>query len=75
MREGRTAHEHPQVVVTAEYRHGTLVPLLREMGLQEGIRVTSRYESLTGEPYGTPWNQPAAHPGGPLRPQQMGATD
>lgn len=143
MREGRTAHERPQVVVTAEYRHGTLVevvisnigrgdaknvtfefsapmessvsyrrdsevvplselphsrdglnylapgaeiaivwdnhanlvPLLREMGLQEGIRVTSRYESLTGEPYGTPWNQPAAHPGGPLRPQQMGATD
>ena len=25
MREGRTAHERPQVVVTAEYRHGTLV--------------------------------------------------
>ena len=123
MREGRTAHERPQVVVTAEYRHGTLVevvisnigrgdtknvtfefsapmessvsyrrdsevvplselphfrdgmnylapgaeiatvwdhhanlvPLLRDMGLQEGITVISRYESLTGEPYETLW--------------------
>ena len=46
------------------------------MGLQEGIRVTSRYESLTGEPYGTPWTiNPLLIPGGPLRPQQMGATD
>jgi hypothetical protein len=123
MRESRTAHERPQVVVTAEYRHGTLVevvisnigggaaknvtfefstpmessvsyrrdsevvplselphfkeglpflapgaeistvwdyhanlvPLLREMGLQEGITVTSRYESLIGEVYETHW--------------------
>jgi hypothetical protein len=28
MREGRTAHERPQVVVTAEYRHGTLVEVV-----------------------------------------------
>jgi hypothetical protein len=123
LREGRTAHERPQVVVTAEYRHGTLVevvisnigrgdaknvtfefsapmessvsyrrdsevvplselphfrdgliylapgaeistvwdhhanlvPLLREMGLQEGITVISRYESLTGDSYETLW--------------------
>jgi hypothetical protein len=123
LREGRTAHERLQVVVTAEYRHGTLVevvisnigrgdaknvtfefsapmessvsyrrdsevvplselphfrdglnylapgaeistvwdhhanlvPLLREMGLQEGITVTSRYESLTGDSYETLW--------------------
>ena len=133
MREGRTAHERPQVVVTAEYRHGALVevvianigrgdaknltfefsapmessvshrrdsevvplrelphfrdgmsylapgaeiatvwddhqnlvPLLREMGLQEGITVTSRYESLTGESYETPWTiNPLLIPGG-----------
>ena len=31
------------------------MPLLREMGLQEGITVTSRYESLTGESYETLW--------------------
>ena len=144
MREGRTAHERPQVVVTAEYRHGTLVevvianigrgdaknvtfefsapmessvsyrrdseviplselphfrdglnylapgaeiatvwdnhvnlvPLLREMGLQEGITVTSRYESLTGEPYETLWTiNPLLIPGGLYAPQQTGATD
>ncbi len=123
MRESRTAHERPHVVVTAEYRHGSLVevvisnigrgdaknvtfefsapmessvsyrrdsevvplselphfkdglnflapgaeistvwdhhanlvPLLRDMELQEGITVISRYESLTGEPYETLW--------------------
>jgi hypothetical protein len=152
MREGRTAHERPRLVVTAEYRHGTLVevvisnigrgdaknvtfefsapteslfsapmegsvsyrrdsevvplselphfrdglnylapgaeiaivwdnhanlvPLLREMGLQEGIRVTSRYESLTGESYETLWTiNPLLIPGGLYAPQQMGATD
>ncbi len=144
MREGRTAHERPQVVVTAEYRHGTLVevvisnigrgdaknvtfkfsapmessvsyrrdsevvplselphlrdglnylapgaeistvwdhhanlvPLLREMGLEEGITVTSRYESLTGESYETLWTiNPLLIPGGLYAPQQMGATD
>ena len=133
MREGRIAHERPQVVVTAEYRHGTLVeviianigrgdarnitfefsapvessvsyrrdseviplselphfkeglsylapgaeiatvwdqhhnlvPLLRKMGLQEGITVVSRYESLTGEPYETSWTiNPLLIPGG-----------
>ncbi len=132
MREARTAHERPQVVVSAEYRHGTLievvisnigrgaaeditfefsaplessvsyrrdsevvplselphfrdglnylapgaeiptvwdyhanlVPLLREMGLQEGITVTSRYKSLTGEPYETLWTiNPLLMPG------------
>jgi hypothetical protein len=144
MRESRLSHERPQVVVTAEYRHGTLVevvianigrgdaknvsfefsapmessvsyrrdsevvplselphfrdglsflapgaeittvwdhhanlvPLLREMGLQEGITVTSRYESLTGEPYETSWTiNPLLIPGGLYAPQQMGATE
>ena len=123
MRESRTAHERPHVLVTAEFRHGTLaeiivsnigrgaaenitfefsapiessvsyprdsevvppselphfreglnylapgaeiatvwdyhanlVPLMREMGLQNGVTVTSRYESLTGELYETLW--------------------
>lgn len=123
MREGRTAHERPHVVVTAEYRRGApvevvisnigrgsaesitfefsapmessvsyqrdsevvplselphfrdglnylapgaeisavwdhhvnLVPLLRDMGLYNGIMVTSRYKSLTGESYETLW--------------------
>ena len=133
MRESRTAHERPQIVVSAEYRHGTLievvisnigrgdaknvtfefsaplessvsyprdsevvplselphfreglnylapgaeiasvwdyhanlVPLLREMGLQNGITVTSRYESLTGESYETLWTiNPLLMPGG-----------
>jgi hypothetical protein len=144
MREGRTAHERPQVLVTAEYRHdalveviisnigrgdaknvtfefsapmessvsyqrdsevvplsemphfrdglsylapgaeiatvwdhhANLVPLLREMGLQEGITVTSRYESLTGESYETLWTiNPLLIPGGLYAPQQMGTTD
>jgi hypothetical protein len=133
MRESRTAHERPQIVVSAEYRRGTLievvisnigrgdaknitfefsaplesfvsyprdsevvplselphfkdglnylapgaeiasvwdyhanlVPLLREMGLQNGITVTSRYESLTGEFYETLWTiNPLLMPGG-----------
>jgi hypothetical protein len=112
MRESRTAHECPHVLVTAEYRHGTLVgivvsnigrgaaenitfefsaplessvsyqrdsevvplselphfrvtavwdshanlvPLLREMGLYDGITATIRYGSLTGESYETLW--------------------
>ena len=28
MREARVSHERPQVVVTAEYRHGTLVEVV-----------------------------------------------
>lgn len=144
MRESRLSHERPQVVVTAEYRHGTLVeivianigrgdaknvtfgfsapmessvsyrrdsevvplselphfkeglsylapgaeiatvwdhhhnlvPLLREMELQEGITVTSRYESLTGEPYETSWTiNPLLIPGGLYAPQQTSATE
>jgi hypothetical protein len=144
MREARAAHERPQVVVTAEYRHGTLVevvianigrgdaknitfefsapmessvsyrrdsevvplselphfrdglnylapgaeittvwdyhanlvPLLREMGLQEGIAVTSRYESLTEESYETLWTiNPLLIPGDLYAPQQTGATE
>jgi len=132
MRENRTAHERPHVVVTAEYRQGTLaevvisnigrgaaenitfefsapmessvsfqrdsevvplselphfrdglnylapgaeiatvwdshanlVPLLREMELHDGITITSRYESLTGEPYETIWTvNPLLMPG------------
>ncbi len=144
MREGRVAHERPHVVVTAEYRHGTLVeviianigrgaaenitfefsaplessvsyrrdsevvplselphfrdglnylapgaeittvwdyhgnlvPLLRDMGLQEGIAVTSRYGSLTGESYETLWTiNPLLIPGDLYAPQQTGATE
>ena len=64
IREARVSHERPQVVVTAEYRHGNLVPLLREMELHEGILVTSRYESLTGERYETLWTiNPLLMPG------------
>lgn len=32
-----------------------LLPLLREMGLEDGITITSRYESLAGDPYETKW--------------------
>ena len=132
IREARVSHERPQVVVTAEYRHGNLVevvianigrgdakdirfefsapmessvsyrrdsevvplselphfteglsflapgaeistiwdrhanlvPLLREMELHEGITVTSRYASLTGERYETLWTiNPLLMPG------------
>ncbi|MDQ3363344.1 MAG: hypothetical protein M3534_17125 [Actinomycetota bacterium] len=35
MREGRTTHERPQVVITAEYRHGTLVEVvISRIGLE-----------------------------------------
>ena len=143
MRESRTAHERPHVLVTAEYRHGTLVevvvsnigrgaaenitfefsaplessvsyqrdsevvplselphfrdglnylapgaeitavwdshanlvPLLRDMGLHEGITVTSRYESLTGESYETLWTiNPLLMPGN-LYAAEMGAAN
>ncbi len=143
MRETRVSHERPQVVVTAEYRHGTLVevvisnigrgdakditfefsapmessvsyrrdseviplselphfkeglsylapgaeiatvwdyhanlvPLLREMELYEGISVTSRYESLTGESYETLWTiNPLLIPGG-LYATETGTTE
>ena len=33
----------------------TLGPFLKERGLQDGITITSRYKSLTGEPYETKW--------------------
>lgn len=56
--------------------HHNLVPLLREMGLQEGITVTSRYESLTGERYQTPWTiNPLLIPGDLYAPQRTSATD
>ena len=56
--------------------HANLVPLLREMGLQEGTKVTSRYESLTGEPYETLWTiNPLLIPGNLYAPQQTGAAD
>jgi hypothetical protein len=43
---------------------------------QEGIRVTSRYEDLTGEPYETLWTiHPLLIPGGLYAPQQAGATE
>ena len=32
-----------------------LAPLLRERGLQDGITITSRYKSITGEPHKTEW--------------------
>jgi len=51
--------------------HANLVPLLREMGLQKGITVTSRYESLTGEFYETLWTiNPLLIPGGLYAPQK-----
>ncbi|HLL39467.1 MAG TPA: hypothetical protein VK357_07330 [Rubrobacteraceae bacterium] len=143
MRESRTAHERPHVLVTAEYRHDTpvevvisnigrgaaenitfefsapmessvsyrrasevvplselphfrdglnylapraeiatvwdshanLVPLLRDMGLHDGITVTSRYESLTGESYETLWTiNPLLMPGS-LYATEPGATE
>ncbi len=143
MREARVSHERPHVVVTAEYRRGTLVevvisnigrgdaknitfefsspvessvsyrrdseviplselphfkeglsflapgaeistvwdyhanlvPLLREMELHEGISVTSRYESLTGERYETLWTiNPLLMPGG-LYATETGTTE
>ncbi len=142
MRESRTAHERPHVLVTAEYSHGSpvevvisnigrgaaenitfefsapmessvsfrrdsevvplselphfrnglnylapraeiatvwdshanLVPLLREMDLQDGITVISRYESLTGESYETVWTiNPLLMPGN-LYAAESGAT-
>ena len=33
----------------------TLAPFLREKGLQEGVKIISRYRSLTGEPHTTEW--------------------
>lgn len=33
----------------------SLRPVLEEHGLEDGFTVTSRYESLDGEPYETPW--------------------
>jgi hypothetical protein len=51
------------------------VPLLREMGLQKGITVTSRYESLTGESCETLWTiNPLLLPGG-LYATETGATE
>jgi hypothetical protein len=34
----------------------TLAPFLREKGLEDGVTVTSRYRSLTGESYESVWN-------------------
>lgn len=33
-----------------------LLPLLEERGLQEGIKITTRYKDLAGESYATDWN-------------------
>ncbi len=61
-------------ITTVWDHHENLVPLLREMGLQKGITVTSRYESLTGEPYETEWTiNPLLLPGG-LYAKDIGAT-
>ena len=51
MREGRIAHERPQVVVTAEYRHGTLV---------EVVTPTSAGATLRTSPSSSPrpWRAP-----------------
>ena len=46
------------------------------MELHEGITVTSRYASLTGEPYETLWTiNPLLIPGGLYAPQQPVSTD
>jgi hypothetical protein len=51
-------------IATVWDSHANLVPLLREMELYEGITVTSRYESLTGESYETLWTvNPLLMPG------------
>jgi hypothetical protein len=33
----------------------TLIPFLEDRGMHDGITITSRYKSLTGEPHKTPW--------------------
>lgn len=33
----------------------SLLPLLREEGLEDGITITSKYKSLAGDPYETTW--------------------
>ena len=46
MREGRTAHERPQVVVTAEYRHGTLVEVvISNIGRGDAKNVTFEFSA------------------------------
>jgi hypothetical protein len=45
MRESRTAHERPHVLVTAEYRQGTLVEVVIS-NIGRGPRRTSRSSSL-----------------------------
>jgi len=46
MREGRTAHERPQVVVTAEYRHGTLVEVvIANIGRGDAKNVTFEFSA------------------------------
>jgi hypothetical protein len=51
-------------IATVWDSHENLVPMLREMGIQNGITVTSRYESLTGEQYETVWTvNPLLMPG------------
>jgi hypothetical protein len=62
-------------IATVWDSHANLVPLLRDMGLQNGITVTSRYESLTGEPYETLWTiNPLLMPGS-LYAAEPGATE
>ena len=51
-------------IATVWDSHANLVPLLRDMGLQKGITVTSRYASLTVELYETFWTiNPLLMPG------------
>jgi hypothetical protein len=55
MREGRTAHERPQVVVTAEYRHGTLVQVvISNIGRGDAKNVTFEFSAPTESLFSTP---------------------
>jgi hypothetical protein len=47
----------PGKEITCHWDHlDTLLPFLREKGLEHGIKVTTRYKDLAGESYETDWN-------------------
>ncbi len=47
----------PNKEITCHWDHlDTLLPFLREKGLEHGIKVTTRYKDLAGELYETEWN-------------------
>ena len=47
----------PDKEITCRWDHlDNLLPFLRERGLEQGIKVTTRYKDLAGESYETEWN-------------------